>query len=43
MSVSVKGFVTMAQKQNRGIIFTPCFLHREVLVPKSLVPEKIID
>lgn len=42
MSVSIKGFVTKAEKQNPRIIFIPCFLHREVLVSKSLGPEKVI-
>lgn len=39
MSRCLKGFVALAQKKNPTIVFTHCFLHREVLTSKSLVPE----
>lgn len=33
------GFLALAKKKNSSIVFTHCFLHREALVAKSLVPE----
>lgn len=33
------GFLALVKKENPDIIFTHCFLHREALVAKSLVPE----
>lgn len=35
----LKGFLALVKKENPDIIFTHCFLHREALVAKSLVPE----
>jgi hypothetical protein len=42
---SLKGFVTLAKQKNPGIVFTHCFLHREALISKSVVPElqKLLD
>jgi hypothetical protein len=36
---SLKGFITLAKQKNAGLGFTHCFLHREVLISKSVVPE----
>ena len=36
---SVKGFVSLARRENPEIIITHCFLHREVLVWKILGSE----
>ena len=36
---SIKGFASLAKKENHDIISTHCFLHREVLISKSLVDE----
>lgn len=33
------GFLALVKKESPDIIFTHCFLHREALVAKSLVPE----
>ena len=33
---SIKGFVSLAKRENSDIITTHCFLHREVLVGKTL-------
>lgn len=33
------GFLALVKKENPDVIFTHCFLHREALVAKSLVPE----
>ena len=35
MTVCLKGFVFIAQKQNSNIIHTHCFIHREALVAKT--------
>jgi hypothetical protein len=45
VSGSLKGFVALAKQTNPGIVFTRCFLHREALIPKSVVPEvqKVLD
>ena len=45
MSGSVKGFITLAKQKNPRIVFTHCFLHREALASRSLVPElqKVLD
>ena len=42
---SIKGFVSLVKQENPGIISTHCFLHREVLVSKSLGDElkKVFD
>ncbi|XP_008182924.1 protein FAM200A-like [Acyrthosiphon pisum] len=32
-------FLALAKKENPDIIFTHCFIHRETLVAKSLMPE----
>jgi hypothetical protein len=39
MSGSLKRFVALAKKKNRGVAFTHYFLHREALISKSGVPE----
>jgi hypothetical protein len=39
MSGNLKGFVVLAEQKNPGIVFTHCFLHREDLISKSIVPE----
>ena len=36
---SMKGFKTLAKNVNPRIVTTHCFLHREVLVTKTLGPE----
>lgn len=36
MTGSVKGFVTLVQERNPNIVLTHCFIHREVLVSKTL-------
>ena len=36
---SIKGFVSLARRENPDIITTHCFLHREVLVGKTLGSE----
>ena len=33
---SIKGYVSLVKKVNSGIITTHCFLHREVLIGKTL-------
>ncbi|XP_063785805.1 zinc finger BED domain-containing protein 5-like [Pseudophryne corroboree] len=45
MSGRVKGFVALAKQKNPAIVFTHCFLHREALISKSVVPElqKVLD
>ena len=45
MSGSIKGFITLVKQKNPHIVFTYCFLHREALVSRSLVPElqKVLD
>jgi hypothetical protein len=45
VSGSLKGFVTLAKQNNPGIVFMYPFLHSEVLISKSVVPEiqKILD
>ena len=42
---SIKGFVSLVKQENPAIILTHCFLHREVLVSKSLGDElkKVFD
>jgi hypothetical protein len=39
VSRSLKGFVALAKRNNIGIVFAHCFLHREALISKSAVPE----
>ena len=39
MTGHLKGFVSIAQKQNLNIIPTHCFIYREALVAKTLGPE----
>jgi hypothetical protein len=39
MSGILKGFITLAKQMNTGIVFTNCFLQREALISKSLIPE----
>jgi hypothetical protein len=39
MSGSLKEFVALSKKMNHGIVFTECFLHREALISKSVLPE----
>lgn len=39
MAGHLTGFLALAKQKNPEIIFTHCFLHREALVAKSLVPE----
>ena len=39
MTGQLKGFVSVAQKQNPNIVHTHCFIHREALVAKTLGPE----
>ena len=39
MTGQLKGFVSVAQKQNPNIIHSHCFIHREALVAKTLGPE----
>ena len=34
MVASVKGFASLVEKQNRNIVRTHCFLHKEVLFSK---------
>jgi hypothetical protein len=45
MSASLEGFITLAKQKNPGIVFAHCFLHREALISKSIVPEfqKLLD
>jgi hypothetical protein len=45
MSGSLKEFITLAKQKNSGIVFTHCFLNREALISKSVVPElqKVLD
>jgi len=33
---SIKGFVSLVQKENPNVVETHCFLHREVLVSKTI-------
>ena len=33
---SIKGFVSLVQKENPNVVQTHCFLHREVLVSKTI-------
>lgn len=39
MAGHLTGFLALAKGKNPEIVFTHCFLHREALVAKSLVPE----
>jgi hypothetical protein len=45
LSGSLKGFIALVKQQNPGIVFTHCFLHRETLISKSVVPkvQKVLD
>ena len=45
MSGRLKGFIALAKQKNPVIVFTHCFLHREALISKSVVPElqKVLD
>ncbi|XP_042234779.1 zinc finger BED domain-containing protein 5-like [Homarus americanus] len=45
MSGSLKRFISLAKLKNPGIVFTHCFLHREALISKSVLPElqKVLD
>ena len=36
---SVKGFITLVKQVNENVVTTHCFLHREILVSKSLCPD----
>ena len=36
---SIKGFVSLVQKENPNVVPTHCFLHREVLVSKTIPDE----
>ncbi|XP_029648411.1 protein ZBED8-like [Octopus sinensis] len=40
---SIKGFVSLIQQQNPNIIRTHCFLHREVLVSKTIPVEQVLN
>lgn len=42
---SIKGFTAFAKKENKNIIITHCFLHREALVAQTISNElkKIMD
>ena len=37
---NIKGFVSLIQKENPNVVQTHCFLHREVLVLKT-IPDKL--
>jgi hypothetical protein len=39
LSGCLKGFITLGRQKNPGIVFTHCFLHREALISKSVIPE----
>jgi hypothetical protein len=45
MQGSLKGFVPLATQKNTGNVFAHCFLHREALISKLVVPEfqKVLD
>jgi L-asparaginase II len=40
-----EGFIAVAKQKNPGTVFTHCFLHRETLISKSVVPKvkKVLD
>ena len=42
---SLKGFTTLARKENENIIVTHCFLHREALIAQTVLDDlqKVID
>jgi hypothetical protein len=33
---SIRGFTSLVKKENPDVVITHCFIHREVLVPKTL-------
>jgi hypothetical protein len=35
----VQGFIALAKQKNPGIAFAHCFLYRETLISKSVVPD----
>jgi hypothetical protein len=45
LSGSLEGFVALAKQKNPEIVCTHCFLHRETLISKLVVPEvqKVLD
>jgi hypothetical protein len=45
MSGSLKSFIALTKQKNPGIVFKRCFLNREALISKSIVPEvkKVLD
>ena len=36
---SIKGFLSLVQRENPNVVQTHCFLHREVLVSKTIPNE----
>jgi hypothetical protein len=42
---SLKGFILLAKQKDHAIVFTHDFLHREILISESVVPDvqKVLD